>query len=91
MKTLQNEDKNAGSIVFDHILEQTKNEYELEDEKLLKKIQDESKKEIVNPDNLSSIQIVVNMGFPIELVMRAYQDVGDDCATMLDYIYKILE
>ena len=40
--------------------------------------------------NLSALEQVTNLGFPVELVFKALEAVGPDTEKMVDYIYKSL-
>lgn len=91
MATYEQEQIPPESEFMNHILEQSKNEFQLQQQKLLSEIQKKSRQELNNPDHLPPIQQVANMGFPMELVLQAYQSVGDDVPKMIDYIYKILD
>ena len=90
MMTFEQEQVPPDSQFMKHILEQSKNEYQLKQEKILRDIKQSSRQQFANPGNLPPIQQVANMGFPMELVLKAYQDVGDDVPTMIEYIYKSL-
>ena len=40
--------------------------------------------------NLSALEQVTNLGFPIELAFKALEAVGPDTEKMVDFIYKSL-
>lgn len=90
MATYEQEQIPAESEFMNHLLKQSQNEYQLQQQKLLQDIQLQSKQQYSNPHGLPPIKQVANMGFPMELVLKAYQNVGDDVPKMIDYIYKEL-
>lgn len=91
MATYEQEISPPENVLYEDILQESQKLYQLEQEKLIKEIESQSKKEIIPEKKLTPIEQVVNMGFPIELVLRAYENVGNDPAVMLEYIYKMLD
>lgn len=91
MKTLESERlKQNEEEIYKQVIEASKTE----EEELLKKVLEESKKDFPSyPEpqkEVPPIQQVADMGYPMELVLQAYANVGDDVEKMLDYIFKIL-
>lgn len=75
-----------------------------DEEEMLRKVLEESKKEarengifssidtpkIEEKEGVPPVQQVVDMGYPMVLALQAYNSVGDNVPTMIDYIEKIL-
>jgi len=83
----QESNKMSEEEIMQQIMEESKNQYMKEQDDLMSQIQ---KKTAPIGSNLPPIQQVANMGFPMELVLTAYSQVGDDVQTMIDYIYNNL-
>ena len=82
--------KNNEEEIMKQIMKESEKQFADEQEKIMERIRTESREQWQAPKKLPPIQQVVNMGFPMELALKAYNEVGDDVPTMISYIYEAL-
>ena len=87
----QEAEKLSEEEIMRQIMKESKNAYMKEQDEIMKDIQEKSMADGMDQEpSIPPIQQVANMGFPMEMVLKAYSVVGDDVQKMIDYIYNTL-